>query len=161
MERNDVEGMAFPILVAETLDGKQFQTPDPERETSHIILIAFKRGVQPQIDKWLSALSGPVAARQDVEMYEVPMLAGAWRLMSGIIDGGMRSGIPQEKHSSVATFYGDIKRYQDILDMDQTDQCYLYVIDPQGIIRFASSGPPAPGLLDQAIKAMNHASWRD
>ncbi len=161
MERNDVVGMAFPILVAETLAGKQFQTPDPEREKSHIILIAFKRSVQPQIDKWLSALSGPVAERTGVEMYEVPMLAGGWRLMSGIIDGGMRSGIPKEKHSSVATFYGDIKRYQDILDMDQEDQCYLYVIDSQGIIRFAAIGPPAPGLVDQAIEAMDHGGGRD
>ncbi|MDZ7793862.1 MAG: hypothetical protein U5P10_09290 [Spirochaetia bacterium] len=154
MERKDVEGMIFPNLVAETLAGNQFQTPDPDGETSHVILIAFKRGVQAEIDEWLSALSGTVTNSSDIEMYEVPMLAGGFRLMSGIIDGGMRSGIPQEKHSSVATFYGDIKRYKEILDMEQEDQCYLYIIDPQGTIRFAATGPPSPELVDGALKAL-------
>jgi hypothetical protein len=154
MQREDVEGMAFPILLAETLAGGQFQTPDPERKSHHVILIAFKRNVQPQIDKWLQTLGGPVAARSDVEMYEIPMLAGGWRLMSGIIDGGMRSGIPAEKHSSVATFYGDIQRYKNILDMDEENVCYLYVIDPQGTIRFAASGPPTPELVEGAIGAL-------
>ncbi len=154
MEREDVEGMAFPILVAETLAGARFQTPDPERENTHVILIAFKRGVQPQIDRWLAALAEPVEKRSNVEMYEIPMLAGGWRLMSGIIDGGMRSGIPAEQHSSVATFYGDVNRYKDILDMDEENVCYLYVIAPQGTIRFAVSGPPTAELIDGAIKAL-------
>lgn len=154
MERKEVVGMTFPNLAAETLSGTRFQTPDPARKTSHVILIAFKRGVQPQIDEWLSALSGTVANSSDIEMYEVPMLAGGWRLMSGIIDGGMRSGIPQQKHSSVATFYGDIKRYKDILDMEQEDHCYLYIIDPQGTIQFAATGPPSPELVEGALKAL-------
>jgi len=154
MQRKDVEGMIFPNLAAETLSGNQFQTPDPDGEASHVILIAFKRGVQAEIDEWLSALSGTVANRSDIEMYEVPMLAGGWRLMSGIIDGGMRSGIPQDKHSSVATFYGDIKRYKDILDMEQEDHCYLYIIDPQGTIRFAATGPPSPELVEGALKTL-------
>ncbi|MFW5711828.1 MAG: hypothetical protein ACOCXF_00895 [bacterium] len=154
MEREDVEGMAFPILVAETLAGARFQTPDPEREITHVILIAFKRSVQPQIDQWLTALADPLEQRSTVEMYEIPMLAGRWRLMSGIIDGGMRSGIPAEQHSSVATFYGDVNRYKDILDMDEDNVCYLYVIAPQGTIRFAASGPPTAELIDGAIKAL-------
>jgi len=154
MERKEVVGMKFPSLSAETLSGTRFQTPDPARKTSHVILIAFKRGVQPQIDEWLSALSGTVTNSSDMEMYEVPMLAGGWRLMSGIIDGGMRSGIPQQKHSAVATFYGDLKRYKEILDMEQEDHCYLYIIDPQGIIQFAATGPPSPQLIEGALKAL-------
>jgi len=154
MQRKDVEGIKFPSLVAETLSGNQFKTPDPDGKAIHVILIAFKRGVQPQIDEWLSALSGTVTNRSDIEIYEVPMLAGGWRLMSGIIDGGMRSGIPQDKHSSVATFYGDIKRYKEILDMEQEDHCYLYIIDPQGTIRFAATGPPSPELVEGALKAL-------
>ena len=154
MERKDVEGMIFPNLLAETLAGNQFQTPDPEGEAIHVILIAFKREVQAEIDEWLSALSGTVTNRSDIEMYEVPMLAGGWRLMSGIIDGGMRSGIPQDKHSLVATYYGDIKRYKEILDMDQEEHCYLYIIDPQGTIQFAASGPPTPQLVEGALKIL-------
>ncbi len=154
MERKEVVEMSFPVLKAETLAGTRFQSPDPAQEETQIIIIAFRRGVQNQIDQWLDELAGPVSESPNIQMYEVPMLAKGWKLMSGVIDGGMRSGIPQEKHSSVATYYGDVRRYKDILDMENEELCYIYIVDPKGVIRFAAAGPPQPDLLQKARETL-------
>jgi len=146
MRRSDIEGRGFPPVEAVTLSGLNFFAPDPGGEQAMLLYIAFKRGAQEQIDAWSRELRGILEKKDSIPAYEVPMLAGRWRLLSGVIDGGMRSGIPEAQHDFVATFYGDVRDFKNKLDIKDEDSCYVLLLDSAGIIRFAAQGGPTTEL---------------
>jgi hypothetical protein len=63
-----------------------------------------------------------------------------WRLMSGWIDAGMRSGIPVIRHPFVVTYYGDVFPYRKDLGMEDPALAYLFLLDSEGRIRWRAKG---------------------
>jgi hypothetical protein len=72
--------------------------------------------------------------------YEIPLIAGGWRMMSGFIDSGMRAGIPVARHDHVATYYGSTDRLRDQLEIHDLETAHVYLIDPTGDVLWSSSG---------------------
>ena len=68
--------------------------------------------------------------------------------MSGFIDGGMRSGIPPERHDHVATFYGDSSRFREALDMEDLESAYVFLVDGEGHVLWRASGWATPRRLE-------------
>lgn len=149
MRRMDIEGHEFPAIETVTLSGRSFIAPDPSRGREMLLFIAFKRDVQEQVDAWGREIDPILEEFHNVEAFELPMLAGRWKFLSGVIDGGMRSGIPEGQHDYVATFYGDIKTFKRSLEIRDEDVCYVVLIDTDGIIRFAAQGPPNRSLITE------------
>jgi hypothetical protein len=71
--------------------------------------------------------------------YEVPMIAGGYRFMKPIIDGGMRGGLPTFKHKHVVTMYGDVQSYLQSLGLDARSG-YAFLLDREGSIRWQAQG---------------------
>jgi len=154
MRIGEVEGIAFPPIEAETLSGEVFNAPDPEKKTAMVLFIAFRRKVQEEIDAWFAAVGNEIRKTGSIQAYEVPMLSGGWKMMSGIIDGGMRSGIPADQHGNVATYYGRLSDYRELLHMKNPGSCYVFIVDKEGIIRFAASGAPKDELASGFIEVL-------
>ena len=168
MRNRAAEGMKFPRLEAETLSGSELVLPRDTAEKVTIVAVAFQRGVQEQIDAWSevfaplkpqpgsadSSVSSESPQREAMRIYEIPMLKGRWRLISGVIDGGMRSGIPEAEHPYVATYYGDTSAYREKLSMQDEELSHLFILDPEGMIRFAAAGAPTEELSAAAEKTV-------
>ncbi|MDZ7265586.1 MAG: mitochondrial ATPase complex subunit ATP10, partial [candidate division KSB1 bacterium] len=137
---NKTIGMPFPELKAESLSGIEIKYPDDVKGKITLILMAFKRETQRQIDSWLEPFSKTFEGDSSVQFFEIPMLAGGWRLMSPIIDGGMRSGIPKQKHGNVTTYYGDVNKYCELLSIADKSDGYVFLLDQNGVIQWRSSG---------------------
>ncbi len=137
---NKTIGIPFPELKAETLSGINIKYPDDVKGKVTLILMAFKQETQRTIDSWLEPFSKAYENDPGVQFFEVPMLAGAWKLMSPIIDGGMRSGIPKRKHGNVTTFYGDVNKYCTLLSIKDKSDGYVFLLDPNGVIQWRSNG---------------------
>ena len=133
-------GMEFPELKAETLSGIDMKYPDDVKGKITLILMAFKRETQQKIDSWLEPFSITFENDTTVDFFEIPMLAGAWKLMSPIIDGGMRSGIPKQKHGNVTTFYGNVNKYCELLGIEDKSDGYVFLLDKNGVIQWRSNG---------------------
>lgn len=133
-------GMEFPELKAETLSGIAMKYPDDVKGKVTLILMAFKRETQQKIDSWLGPFSKAFENDTTVQFFEIPMLAGAWKLMSPIIDGGMRSGIPKQKHGNVTTFYGNVNKYCELLSIEDKSDGYVFLLDKNGVIQWRSNG---------------------
>jgi hypothetical protein len=82
------------------------------------------------------------------------MLAGRWKLIAGYIDGGMRGGIPAERHDHVVTYYGRLDGYTGTLQMGDKSLCYCFLIDRDGVIRWASKGQADDQSLDRMHRAV-------
>lgn len=133
-------GMPFPELRAETLSGIEIKYPEDVKGKITLILMAFKRETQRTIDSWLQPFAKTFENDTTVQFFEIPMLAGAWKLMSPIIDGGMRSGIPKQKHGNVTTFYGDVNKYCKLLSIEDKSDGYVFLLDQNGVIQWRSNG---------------------
>lgn len=130
----------FPRLVAETLSGNHLVLPDSLDDEWAVVVLAFRRHAQHAVDSWLAPIGRRYADASDVSWYEIPMLAGGWRMISGFIDGGMRAGIAPAHHERVATYYGDSTRFREALGIDDLDTAHVYLIDDEGRVHWSASG---------------------
>ena len=53
----------------------------------------------------------------------------------------MRSGVPDEKHDHVATYYGPLRKYFDYLDIRDPRTVYVFLLDKEGHIIWREIGP--------------------
>lgn len=103
--RRDPTGEVFPTVTGESLAGATVTLPAVGRGEPLLLLVGYEQETQFDLDRWLLALD---EAGWRVTTFEVPTLPGMMpRLFAGMIDGGMRRGIPQEDWAGVVTLYGD------------------------------------------------------
>lgn len=147
----------FPTLSAKTLAGTEITYPDDIKGKVSLILIAFERNTQRVLDSWINPFQKEFQTESGVQFFEIPMLKRRWIIMSPIIDGGMRSGIPEEKHGNVTTFYGDIDKYCEKLLIEDKSDGYVFLLDKTGRIQWYNRGLATPEkltLLFQKIRSL-------
>jgi len=125
----------FPKISAETLSKKAIEFPKDVKGKPTVIMIAFKRDAQDQIDPWQQAISKKYKSKE-INYYEIPMMSGGLKIISGIIDGGMRGGVAPALHDFVASYYGNLDNYISYLNVNKDKNCYLFLLDKNGIIKF-------------------------
>lgn len=136
-----VIGFRFPEITAETLAETQKTLPDAALGAPALIVVAFIREAQEQIDSWVTPIRKEFQGEDAIRIYELPVIASAiWRPMRRIIDGGMRSGIPVRDHDSVMTIYHSASGLTGPLEIDDRSLAYVYLIDSHGTIRWQGSG---------------------
>ena len=68
------------------------------------------------------------------------MLGGQYKMARNWIDGGMRGGVPKLLHDYTVTYYGPLRSYFKSLDISDKGDCYMYVLNSQGIVIDRFSG---------------------
>jgi len=139
-------GKKFPEVKDDSLEKNPVSLPDAARGKVTLIAVAFLRESQAQIDSWLEPFVESFGNKEGFTFYEVPMLHWGYKFMRFMIDGGMRAGIPQEKHKHVVTMYGDVEKYIKALNLDLR-YGYAFLLDREGIIRWEGQGFSTPETL--------------
>jgi len=140
MAEKEIVGKIFPNITAYSLAKTEVRLPEVAKGKVALITIAFVREAQEMIDSWSIPFGNRFGKDSNYAYYEVPMLDGLWRLFRGSIDGGMREGIPLEKHKNVITYYGNYKEYVSYLSINNLKKGYVFLLDKQSIIRFRGIG---------------------
>src|SRR6056297_2746567 len=136
-----VQSQKFPSIEAETLSQKKVVFPEVTKGKYALILVAFRRQTQGQVDSWLDPFIREFGENEEITFYEIPMISNNWKWMSGWIDSGMRAGVPQYKHDHVATYYGKLSPYFDYFEIENTRLCYVFLLDKSGEIIWREQGP--------------------
>ncbi len=134
------ESPRFPRLVTQTLNGTSLILPDSLGDRYAFVVIAFRRSAQPVVDSWMEAVVDSLTS-PSVTYYEIPILAGGWRTISGFIENGMRAGVAADHHDHVATYFGSTDRLRRHLGIDDPSAVYAYLIDASGFVHWTGSGP--------------------
>ena len=140
MESKKAIGKKFPKITAYSLAKTEVILPDMVNGKVTLIAIAFVREAQEIIDSWSIPFENKFSNIEGYSYFEVPMLDGLWKFFRGSIDGGMRAGIPLEKHKNVVTYYGNYKNYTNYLFIEDIKNGYVFLLDKEGIIRFIGMG---------------------
>ena len=141
MEKHDgTVGTQFPALRGKTLSGTEIVFPGSVEGLVTFLAFAFERQAQAQVDSWVEPFAQAFGGRKGCAFFEVPMLAGGWKLLAGYTDGGMRGGIPADRHDHVVTYYGKLGLYTGALRMNGRSLCHCFLLDRTGIIRWKGKG---------------------
>ena len=148
--------LRFPDVQGRSLTGRRVTLPEDFAGDLNVVLVAFKRWQQEDVDTWMPHLRELAASRTGLRVYELPTLASSYRLMRTFIDGGMRGGIPDSAvRAATITLYIDKRPYKAALQIPNEDQIHVFLVERGGRIRWRAAGPftaEAAAQLDAALR---------
>lgn len=124
----------FPTITAENLNKEKVTLPGDLAGKPALVLIAYQRQQQSNVDTWLGQMDAIEAAIPGVRIIETPTISSMkWGWFSGFIDGGMRSGIPDpQARARTITLYTNVGKFNEALGIESTKTIYAVLLDEQG-----------------------------
>lgn len=162
IERRNPLGEPFPAVQGKRLTDEAVAIPGDFAGKPVLLLVGYVQNAQFDIDRWLLGLA---QAGTPVQVLEVPTIRG-WvpRAISGWIDSGMRSGIPEEDWRIVATVYKDAPRIVDFLGNVEPINSRVVLLDAEGRVHWMHDrGYSASKLmeLDEQVRQLNRVGPAD
>lgn len=132
---------SFPALQARNLEGVVHDLPDVFAGDPSVVVVAFERHQQREVDTWAPWLSGLRDRLPGLEVYELPAIKRRWLPARGFIDAGMRAGIPDlDTRQRTLTAYTDVGALTRALRIDSTSTIALFVVARSGKIVWSGRG---------------------
>lgn len=135
----------------ESLDGGTVTIPDDFNGQKTLLLFGYKQDAQFDIDRWLIGLD---MTDTQVATYEIPTIQGMLpRMFSGVIDSGMRKGIPKPLWKGVITVYADGDKVQRFTGNQNPNNARVMLLDKAGKILYFYD----QGFAVEALNAVREA----
>jgi hypothetical protein len=132
----------FPVLESETLEKQSVQLPQDFQGERNLLLIAFEREQQKDIDTWLTQMKRYEDIDKEFRYYEIPTIEKMNRFMRWFINTGMRHGIPDKKaRERTITLYIDKEPFKKSLQIPDEKKIYAMVVDRSGNVLWRATGP--------------------
>ena len=131
-------GRAFPWVAGTALSGSRVRFPDDLAGAPALLLIAYRRGAQSDVDRWAAFARREAPGLKVLEVPVIPALI--WRPLKGMIDGGMRGGVPKPQWSSVVTVYDDGAAVRDFVGDRGAPIAHATLLDAGGVVRALEAG---------------------
>ncbi len=133
--------LRFPQVEGDNLEGRSFLLPNDLEEDLNLMIIPFKRSQQALVNQWVPFLEEIKEKYNFFEFYEIPTLNSTYKLMSFVIDGGMRSGIPdKDTRERTITLYINKNPFKESLGIEDENTIYLFLIKRSGKILWSTKG---------------------
>lgn len=131
----------FPVVRGTNLEGRDFTLPRDLEGERNVVIVAFEREQQRDVDTWLPALGDLARTTPGLRVYELPTIATPYRLMRPIIDGGMRRGIPDRAvREATITLYLDTDDFRRALAIPDARDIHVLLVDRAGRILWRTAG---------------------
>jgi hypothetical protein len=136
-----IEQPKFPKTETHDLNGRALTLPDDLPANKTILLVAFEREQQADIDSWVSGLDLRVDGT-GMAWLEIPVVGKMPWIGRAFINNGMRGGIPDKaKRAHVTTLYVNQEKWLKSLGLAGTHQVCVLVIDRAGNVLARQDGP--------------------
>jgi hypothetical protein len=151
-------GKRLPSISGQTLSSSRVRFPEDLLGFPSVLLIAYRRGTQQDLDRWIEFLS--LKAPQLV-WYEVPAIRNLiWRPLAGWIDAGMRNGVPQDKWSRVVTLYEDAAKLGEFIGDNGMDLTHLVVLNSDGIVAWFNPNGYSEEAASELLELLQRLAMR-
>jgi hypothetical protein len=130
----------FPKLTASNLQKKPLSLPGDFAGDRNLLLIAFQRKQQEDVDTWLREMKR-FESSPDFYYYELPTISKLNPIARWFINRGMRSGIPDpEARARTITLYLDKTEFKKTLNLPDESQIYAILVDRAGRVHWRAEG---------------------
>ncbi|MEO8337478.1 MAG: hypothetical protein ABI664_21055 [bacterium] len=145
----------FPVVEGSNLEGRNMTLPADFGGDLNVVLVAFQRNQQAEVDTWTPTLKAMASGRPGLRVYELPTLGRRYRMIRGFIDGGMRRGIPDSTvRAATITLYIDKDSFKRPMGIESEDIIHVFLVERGGAIRWRGEGPYTPELGRQLAAAV-------
>jgi len=130
----------FPKLTASNLENQTFSLPQDFAGDRNLLLIAFEREQQRNVDTWLHQMKRfePCSGFQ---YYELPTIDRLNPFFRWFINSGMRRGIPDRNaRARTITLYLDKPSFRKALSLPDEKQIYALLVDRSGRVLWRAEG---------------------
>lgn len=153
-----IVGRRFPSVAGFALSGERMRFPEDVMGAPALLLCAYRRQTQADVDRWAESVARDLPG---LIVYELPIIpALVWRPLQGMIDGGMRGGVPRRQWSSVVTLYEQGGKARDFLGDEGGHRAHVVLLDAAGVVVFHDAGgfrESAAAGLAQAVERLGEA----
>ena len=147
-------GAELPTLTAKTLAGGAMSLPKDGKGRGALLVVGFSKASADMTRPWTESCRSAAAARPAATRpvcYDVRMLEEVPWLLKGLVERGMRSGLPADLQKSVLLIYSDNAAWRKRLAVTNDDSAYIVVCDKDGRVRGTAQGPHAPRELERLL----------
>ncbi|WP_432823678.1 hypothetical protein [Trichloromonas sp.] len=154
----------FPEIEGVTLDHAAQLLPRDFKGRLNLVLLAFRREQQPEIDSWLPELRQLALARPGFDYYELPVIGPKIAPLRWVIRKGMGAKItePGKRQRTILIFAAKAPLLGP-LSIDSEETTVVLLLDAKGRLLWRSTGPWDEGKgesLRQAVEALQPARRR-
>jgi hypothetical protein len=140
-------GRRFPSVAGRALSGEVVRFPEDLAGTPALLLCAYRRGTQEDVDRWAAYVGRRLP---DLVVYELPIISSRlWRPLQGWIDGG-----PPSLWAHVVTLYDDGTRARTFIGDGGGRRTQVVLLDAAGVVAFTESG----GFSEEAAERLATAA---
>jgi hypothetical protein len=130
----------FPTIKAENLNKVQMTLPADFGARRSIVFVAYKQNQQNVVNTWLPFAS-QAAKKSGVKYFETPVVSSSYKLMSGFINNGMRSGIQDTgTRAKTITLFTNVGKFNKLVGLSGTNTIHVIVLDRNGKVLAKQSG---------------------
>ncbi len=135
IDRRDGQPGTFPVIESESLRGRTIRLPDQLKGERNLLIVAYEREQQADIDTWLAVLDTFSVQAPAFAYYELPSLSSSYKWMRAVIDGGMKQGIPDRaQRDRTITLYLDVEWFRGQIGTAAEPGIAALLVDRQGTI---------------------------
>ncbi len=140
----------FPQVTGIDLQGSMQKLPEAFQNEFNLVVIAFKREQQEQVNTWIKAVEPILKEKPNLSFFEIPLIYELSSLKRFWVNNGMRFGIPDENaRKRTITVYTKRDEFFKITKM-QENQIYALLINKSGKVLLRLEG----NADDKKIKAL-------
>lgn len=143
----------LPNLVAQDLNEQSYQLPADLPAEKTLLLIAYKREQQANINTWIDGLQ---LKTSNLPWLELPVLEdyGSW--FQWFVDNGMRRGIKGDyNRAKVVTVYTEKDAFNTSMAIPNEESIYACVVTRQGEVLHIEAGDYSKEASDRLIQFLN------
>lgn len=130
----------FPKITGLNLSGQKQELPAIFENKLNLVIIAFKRKQQAEVDTWIKAIEPILKENPNLSFYEIPLIYELSAFKRMWVNNGMRFGIPDEvARKRTITVYTNREEFFKITQM-QEDKIYALLVDNKGKILWRREG---------------------
>ena len=140
----------LPTVSTTTLSGRPVVVPDPDQDGRTVVLLAFARDHQDDLDAWR-----PHLVTLGCNWVEIPFIDVPWvlrRLIRGAMDRSIDDTVTR---NHLAPVWGDADAVRRSVGIEEDDEIVVIVVDPRGRVLHRHDGPPGttgPASLADALE---------
>lgn len=135
------QAVVFPTLTATNLAKQKVKLPQDFAGARNLLLIAFEREQQKDIDTWLPAAKALEASHPTFRYYELPAIGRYNPIMRWYLDASMRSGVSDNAaRQRTIPLYRDKTAFRHALDIPGESAITALLVDKSGKVVWRSTG---------------------
>ncbi len=145
----------FPTVSGSNLAGQSFTIPHDFAGEQNIVVLAFQRKQQFDVDTWQSLITTLLQTHPHLRAYELPVLSRGGPLFRRWLDGVMRAGIPDPAiRSTTITLYLHKAKFLRQLQIPDDQHIVVMVVDRAGNVTWRGYGPCGPAAAQALTQAL-------